>query len=1236
MKKIFLKIKECIKEKIKFQKEKPKKEIDDCKKEKNNSVVYINKPISEIDNDVLGINTQLNRIDKAIEKGANVVGIIGDYGTGKSSLIELLKNKYEKPIMINMWNYSNNDNATNNKEDKGIKQLTRNFLFQMAIGEDTKFAQYISKKMSKNYGIISVIKSGKRFWHNFVPAIILFVLYKIAETLPNSIYDTSIYNSLRNAFGINFFPDGFIQNAIYVLYGIVVNFHILFALVALLFAIKAILKTTIVFSLWDSQGKREPDITDIYDIYLEIAQRIVKDKNKRIVIIEDLDRTDNISQIKEFIKEIYRFNNVLPENLKNKLVYIIEIKSEEAMNKIEEQIKEENKDGLYKKVFYFKVSLNTIHNMDYDEIVLELLKNQQEEIKQKLNINLGETLPKEFAYIVKGSNLTIRDLKERLNRSFEIYENLTEKGQKNGAIIDYRKCTIVAYLESKYPRNIRKFISKEEEFSSLLNKSYVIKQTPNVSLTDKVEKIKELIDNTLEKEFIDEIASMIANDLIDDDFRLYFYNYPKGQKIKSNEEEYVERLLLYPNSSKEIDESKIKKALDKNKDIVLKCYERRKKENLLFNRIIFESETLYSIAVKSFYNKVLELLQKDIKWKSEYKNESGRILEKISKYKVDSTKLLEEYSEFLTSEFKQLSGKELVGARIEIIKNSSNYITCFKSIFINDDISLISKEEIDLIDDIAIIIQLVNEDAIDDENSEYIIETLNKNKLSEENFAKAKELYYAMDESIGLKNMPYSLLEFLAINNKVDNKLFSNITNNFINSDSEIEETEIVNYLNALNVEELTDEYLNNIDEMKITGQLSENLLSKLKEKELKHTLWINLILQSRSSEIDLKNNVRENLDIIKDIADVIKNNIVRLRKEVINQGLAEKYEELFFGNYPIITAEEIDILKSIKDIALLVDFGRVEINSVENIVNKINQFDLTEEELIQVIEIFDKTNGSNIISDIDLIKIFFDKFEWNKKLIRQLNEEQRSYIYKTLREPLRLADYNYSIEFCYRIGYVITEIDNQLYIKANTDLNCYKQYIDMINKLDIPTKQTITNIINFDKEEQLNINISNCLWSEGYYIESIVGRVLWEGKLDINLVKESLTEYANAYNKTVKAHDIMANNQEFIQLLMDNEKYIDIKVKNKLEPFYKLRQPIKFVRHLFENLEDTDIYEYLKCKWELNTEEDSLEFQRLICEEKYIKFIENQEIYDIVWFKLWKSSHKSLLTKARNKKYNL
>ena len=54
---------------------------------KYNPIVFTNIPIKENENDLLGINTDVNRIEQAIDEGANIIGIIGDYGTGKSSLI---------------------------------------------------------------------------------------------------------------------------------------------------------------------------------------------------------------------------------------------------------------------------------------------------------------------------------------------------------------------------------------------------------------------------------------------------------------------------------------------------------------------------------------------------------------------------------------------------------------------------------------------------------------------------------------------------------------------------------------------------------------------------------------------------------------------------------------------------------------------------------------------------------------------------------------------------------------------------------------------------------------------------------------------------------------------------------------------------------------------------------------------------------------------------------------------
>ena len=115
--------------------------------------------------------------------------------------------------------------------------------------------------------------------------------------------------------------------------------------------------------------------------------------------------------------------------------------------------------------------------------------------------------------------------------------------------------------------------------------------------------------------------------------------------------------------------------------IVKKCYVRRKNEKFLLPNNIFKSEILFNIALKQFEDDLLELMQKEIKWKIESISESSKILENICKFNCDLTGILEKYSEKLYIDIQQLTENDIEKARIEIIKTSGKYIKCFKSIF---------------------------------------------------------------------------------------------------------------------------------------------------------------------------------------------------------------------------------------------------------------------------------------------------------------------------------------------------------------------------------------------------------------------------------------------------------------------------------------------------------------------------------------------------------------------------
>lgn len=125
-------------------------------------IVFKNSPATTEDEDLFGFYIQADAIFKAIQNDSNIIGIIGDYGTGKSSLTEILKQKlnkkeYKNVITINLWDgLDSGQTAANNTE---ISLTTKSFLYQLAFANDKNnkgFAKYINQRLSRNYGKISI------------------------------------------------------------------------------------------------------------------------------------------------------------------------------------------------------------------------------------------------------------------------------------------------------------------------------------------------------------------------------------------------------------------------------------------------------------------------------------------------------------------------------------------------------------------------------------------------------------------------------------------------------------------------------------------------------------------------------------------------------------------------------------------------------------------------------------------------------------------------------------------------------------------------------------------------------------------------------------------------------------------------------------------------------------------------------------------------------------------------
>ena len=128
-------------------------------------LVFVNNPVTSPEQDIIGFDVQVETLKKAIDDGATMVGLIADYGTGKSSMTELLCNDFVKkghptPIRINMWDSL--EQASKGGDSVSVSNLTKSFLFQLANGKDSVLSRYVNKILSKNYNNISFAVSNQR------------------------------------------------------------------------------------------------------------------------------------------------------------------------------------------------------------------------------------------------------------------------------------------------------------------------------------------------------------------------------------------------------------------------------------------------------------------------------------------------------------------------------------------------------------------------------------------------------------------------------------------------------------------------------------------------------------------------------------------------------------------------------------------------------------------------------------------------------------------------------------------------------------------------------------------------------------------------------------------------------------------------------------------------------------------------------------------------------------------
>lgn len=510
---------------------KQEREISQDTIQKNMKTLWLDKPLEDKNKDFFNMEISYQELKGAIEAGAGVIGIISDFGGGKSSLVRYLENEIDKKeykvCNICLWSFY----GSSNKDDmQNVSEMTHAFFYQMAKESvSPKFARRVNKMFNKNYGQLSIETSFRFKMALTVLMALFFCIVAAAGILPHVL------------------PDLFGEEAsLHALTEIILKNLSGLACIMLILAL-AWGKERIIFSNKESQGQRSLGIVDTYEIFDNIISETQK-KKKYIICIEDLDRGESRKDVICFLKEIYKYNSLLSPKARGRFTFLILI-SQVLYDDIVDEGKQgenetRNNGRLHAKIFDYIMGIEPMR-MDQREIIVKKLMHEPN-ISISLN---GDEEKCAMKWICKGENIGIRDLKFRLNKAVSIEKALKALDEK----VEFDKCALIAYLEEQYISDLYYLLHDQERFFKFMDE--VIQKKNAADETVLENEIRECMKKydycgaltartrrnpyaygrqtqekakTLTSVFVEEWVDILLTTTITEDYKKYFFRNVKG------------------------------------------------------------------------------------------------------------------------------------------------------------------------------------------------------------------------------------------------------------------------------------------------------------------------------------------------------------------------------------------------------------------------------------------------------------------------------------------------------------------------------------------------------------------------------------------------------------------------------------------------------------------------------------------------------------------------------------
>lgn len=1087
-------------------------------------IPYINKPITDVDADEIGMDVYVNYLESAIEQGASMISVVSQFGTGKSSLIELLKKKYngfEKKgkahvkrlyCQVNLWSHLGKVSEREERVD-GTLELHRTFLYQIISALHPRASSYFSKRTSRNFGMLR-ISTENAFWGAWIRIAILFFLSAVLgqhfseELVDSAIFDKELLNKL-------------------ILLGYAV---------CMVIVVFVVLRTEIIFSSKNSEGSRQIEENELIELYREhilvpqkwyrrLWAKVVGAK-RIVVVIEDLDRTDAGDSVYEFLKELRKYYvpyEQSEKNFMNQVVFVVNIMPEDLLREKCSQVLEKQ-DYVYDKLFDYSLNLSRV-NIDNFDAVLEAFISEKRTELEKMGLRVYDSdnthrMPG-MQWIIHGRELSLRQIKARLNDAVLLYESLRTKfGEEYPEFI---KCAVVAYLRNTYSKDFYKLSDRELE--QMLD--WYARESGDEEIF-----LEEFQGNGKSEDFLKEVFGMIVSHLIDGNYRIYFFNYPRDSHLYTVQETRVRNLIVYDEKADAELSAQIVEVWEKNPDLITEALDTVQELEKSMPDVVTCSEIIWDAAVSKYYGSLFEKLARSLENVKEWNKAHYELIDRVCSYKKGPEILFETISEN--------EQKLVTEMRDYLLQHQKAYIHTFTGLFADGE--PLRADELEQMEDVPLkaVLKMLPESlsVLSDETIDKICERIQAEKDTE-NILAAESFYEKLAKEYVVAEIVEKLFNYMQLRNCLLPDLESCIYEGV--REEEVASDIYYDLLNAMPIEQIGEKQIERIHALDEPGKVSAAICEKQLEMHRISDYLQNQILLDESV-IDLPYDevittmLREGTAIWKRHPQIF----IKIRawmcaeyKDFMVQAV-----ELFQTPYPLVTDAELRHIGKLENALKIYDRDRAAEDEDAVFVKYCNRQYRPSGEAFSI---FNYIAGM----EPEIIENVFYALDMRKVKFVGMGRERKKKVVKELRIPLQLSEAKEIVRFMDFTRYLLPDLEREIAdeLKEGEDAALNQSYVNTINKMSEVTDETIKNILAMPSLYRYSEVINERLFAEKHYVAYISSKTQEKNAFVVEY--ERMEVLWNAYLTIMKSaanykytRPRMYKNQEFLKMIQDRGDY--------------------------------------------------------------------------------------------------